>query len=379
METSAEVSLTLRMRSGYASTPMKALRRTVSGFLLCVLVPACGGSPGSSSVGTSLPKASYDASAITTADEFGTPHRINAKGQVLTNGPTHHLAIIDLFALTVTPVSATGRPIGFNDQGEVLYQEIGPYLFRHVEGSVESLPLQLPGYGEFTPFGLGPDGAIWGKMYKEVSGQMAIPGFGMYRHGVVSSFRAWGTREGYGTPLNAVNGAGQAYFCKYQDGSTIDGNGVPFETCFISQPDGTETDLNPLFGNDVFRASPIALNERGELGGRVDYGMNGLGGSRAFLYEQSGMPRLLGTTGANVLALGDNGDVVYAQPGAHLQIVVRTVKGNESDLADYLRPPGSEADPYASDVLGIGPAGQILIRQPVPGSAAVNAVLLTPR
>ena len=60
-------------------------------------------------------------------------------------------------------------------------------------------------------------------------------------------------------------------------------------------------------------------------------------------------------------------------------MVLRKANGEERDLTDYLQYPGSEADVYPPNVLAMGPAGHILLRQQVVGTAVSNVALLTPR
>ncbi len=349
-------------------------------FLACVA--SCSSNDAENANG--LPAGRFSVTVLTTESELGEILAFNAQGLALTNGPVHHLAIIDTKARTFTQVSADGSPIGFDDVGDVLYRTAnGVVMFRRANGAVEAVPLRIPGHGEFTPFALSASGVMWGDMYEEHEGQAGVPGYGAFANGVVTTFRTK-TWPGVVYPEQykpiAVNANGQVAFCKTQDGTEIAGNGFPKVECLIVHEDGSFVQLNDVY-KGAFRAVPIrVLNARGEMAGQVDIGDLGLGGSRAFLYSPP-TGNLLGEEAGGALALNDAGDVIYSQLNTPQHVLLRKANGQKSDLGGFLQHPGSASrEINYLDILAMSTSGAILIRQYVSTTnAPPNVALLTPQ
>ncbi len=343
-------------------------------------IASCGESSADSS---SIPAGQYSVTVLTTESELGEVHAFNARGELVTTGPAHGLAIIDTKTRGFTTVSQDGSLLGFDDEGDLLYRTAqGVVMFRHADGRNEPVPLRVTGHGELTPLALANGGAIWGNMYEEHPGELATPGYGAYANGVVTTFRTR-TWQGVVDPdkykLLAANAAGQVVFCKTQDGTEIAGNGFPKVECLIDHPDGTITQLNDVYGG-AFRAVPLPkITEHGLLAGEVDVGDRGLGGTRAFLYTPP-TGNLLGEDQGEALALNEVGDVIYSQLKTPLRVLLRKANGEKVDLGGFLRHPTyPDRELNYLDILGMNAAGTILVRQRLDDNASNdNVSLLTP-
>ena len=351
-----------------------------SPFVALALLTACGSSDG----GAGVAQASFEVTVLTTSAELGEVKAFNAQGLAVTVvGGERKLTIIDVKARTFVTVSQGGNFIGFDDDGDLLYsRENGTRVLRHGDGHSEDLPIRIESNGEFTPFALAPGGVVWGYTFEKHEGELATPGYAMLKEGVISGFRAWGDRAPeFGTQyvVEGANGSGQVVFCKVQAGTQIAGNGLPKEECFIANPDGSSTDLNPIY-KDAFRAVPLPINERGQLAGSVDYGDLGLGGSRVFLYDPP-TGYLLGEESGAALVLNDAGDVIYTQKSSELSVLLRKANGQKSDLGSYIRNPVyTHQELNGQDILAMNTPGWILIRQSLDGFDTVqNVALLTPK
>ena len=355
------------------------------GFAAIALVTASPGCDSGEDGAEGAPrKDAYDVAVLTTQPELGQVLAFNARGQIACRAGGHGLAIVDIATRVFTTIGTDQtRFLGMDDDGDVLFQNNGPYQLRHGDGRVEELPVRIEGNGEFTPFSLAQGGAVWGFAYEQHEGVAATPGYAMLKDGVVSQFHGWGdhpppSRKPYG-PYGA-SAAGQVLFCSVQDGTEISGNGLPKTECFIAQPDGSATYLNPIYVG-AFRATPLRINARGEVAGTLDYGQAGLGGQRAFLYEAP-VGYLLGEVPATAVHLNDAGDVVYALIEKRITVLVRKANGDKHDITDYLRHPDplfADANVSYQSVLALNTKGQMLVVQPVRGSTVSNVSVLTPR
>lgn len=352
-----------------------------SGVVALALVAAFGCSPDPESTG--IPRGNYEVRTVTSAEEFGELIGFNSHGQVLTRGGTHQAAILDIDLRTFTSLGSQATVIALNEDGEVLYRPTpGNVALRNADGRIETILLRIPGYGEFNPVALAPGGVVWGITTQQHLDSDPTPGFAALKDRVVSGFRSWGDHPPDSRKLFrtiGANGRGQLLFCQTQNGSEIPGNGFPKEECFIAQPDGTNTDLNPLYKN-AFRAVPTRLNERGEVGGQVDLGDVGLQGSFPFLYSPP-EAYVVGDQFGTVIALNDVGDVLYSQLTTPAHVLLRKANGEKFDLSDYIRNPVNvNREINTQDILGMDSRGRVLIKVSLDADDKVrNVQLLTPK
>ncbi|MEO6600380.1 MAG: hypothetical protein ABIQ16_10940 [Polyangiaceae bacterium] len=327
--------------------------------LSCALALGCS----SSDQPVAGANAAYDMTVIGLKAEIGEVVAFNAKGAFVSVGGPHGLAITDSATRVWTTASATGRPIGFDDDGDLLYRDSsGRARIRHgADGPDVEVPQLTPENFLFSPFALAPHGVVWGLTSKARPGEAGLPGFGAMKDGVLVAFHDWGTmppgdleRAGI-----AANEAGQVLFVD-ADTSTPEGNGFQKELSFVFEADGTVTDLNGVYGNS-FRVGGRFLNARGQVAGSVLYGDDGLGGNFGFLYDPPTGYRL-GEEFGDALFLNDTGDVIYLQTKTPRHVLLRRANGDKVDLTPYLRDsthPNAEVSEY--NVVGLNASGEILI------------------